>query len=93
MARYFPGCETKKHYDTEFEAQRAAAITEDYLKAEMVPYQCGPHWHITHKDPSKRRGYGMYYRCPHCKQIIKRKRIEYHKRVCPLSPHNQTEEN
>jgi hypothetical protein len=52
----------------------------------MIPYPCGRHFHITHKDPDKRRGFGMYYRCPHCKQIIKRGKIRTHRYKCKMKP-------
>lgn len=73
-------CDTKKFYDTEFEAQVAASKTSGFLGEDMVPYQCGRHWHITHSDPTKRRGVGRrHWRCPHCKKIEKRKNAAKHK--------------
>lgn len=73
-------CQTKKSYDSEFEAQRAAAITEHRLGEAFAPYQCSRHWHITHVDRQKRRGVGhRYSRCPHCKNIFSRDNIKKHK--------------
>lgn len=47
-------CSRKATYDTEFEAERAAAIKEHRYGEEMVPYRCGKHYHLTHKQVSKR---------------------------------------
>jgi len=80
-------CDTKKFYDTEFQAQRAASKTEWSLNAEMIHYPCGTHWHISHKNKSERRGYGHnYWRCPHCKQIIKKSKIDKHRFSCNMKP-------
>lgn len=73
-------CRTKRYFDTEFEATINAAKIEAKWKEEMEPYACGNHWHITHSDPSKRRGVGHdYARCPHCKKIFKRAKMNKHK--------------
>lgn len=79
-------CDTKKFYDTEFEAEIAAAKFEGVTGAMMVPYKCGRHFHITHADPDQRRGYGIYWRCPRCKQIIKRGKIKSHRIKCRMKP-------
>lgn len=79
-------CETKKFYDTEFEAEIAASKTEGVTGEEMIPYPCGRHFHITHKDPDKRRGFGMYWRCPYCKQLIKRGKRKSHRQKCTMKP-------
>lgn len=69
-------CDTKILYDTEFEATVMAAKQH---RANMVPYQCGRHWHLTHADLEKRRGFGgKHSRCPFCKQIYKRTKIMRH---------------
>lgn len=59
-------CKTKKFYDTEFEADRAAAIAEYNLKQGFKSYRCvqGKHYHICHSDPQQ-----WSKRCPHCKQL------------------------
>lgn len=73
-------CHTKRFFDTEFEATINAAKIEGKFKEEIMAYQCGTHWHITHVDPTKRRGVGSrYWRCPKCKQITKRKQESKHK--------------
>lgn len=73
-------CDTKKFYDTEFEANVHAAKTSGFTGHEMVPYRCGTHWHITHADPKKSRGVGhRHWRCPRCKQITKRRNAYKHK--------------
>lgn len=72
-------CRMKKHYDTEFEAEIAAAKLSYWWKEEYVHYPCGDHYHIAHKDPKKWRGTGhKYWRCPKCKQIMKRKNASKH---------------
>lgn len=43
-------CDRKKLYDTEFEANRAAAITETRWGEAMMSYPCGKHWHIAHVE-------------------------------------------
>lgn len=73
-------CKTKVHYDTEFEATLGANKAEYKYGEEFVPYQCGPHWHITHKDRSKSIGTGKFYaRCPNCHVIMKRSKVKKHK--------------
>ena len=73
-------CQTKVHYDTEFEAILGANKAEFKYGEEFVPYQCGKHWHITHKDPTKSIGTGKYYvRCPNCRRILKRSKMKKHK--------------
>lgn len=73
-------CETKRHFDTEFEATINAAKVTGSVGEEMVPYQCSNHWHIAHSDPQKRRGVGHnYWRCPKCKRIERRKNAKKHK--------------
>lgn len=79
-------CRTKKHYDTEFEATVAAAKSEIQFRAEMIPYSCGSHWHISHRDPSERGRYKKRYLCPHCKQIINRQKNPTHKLRCTMKP-------
>lgn len=72
-------CQTKKFYDTEFEAEVYASKTEAYSGHEMIPYQCGTHWHITHADRKLRRGVGhKFWRCPKCKQVEKRESAPKH---------------
>lgn len=72
-------CETKKYYDTEFEASVAAAKTEGITGEEYEPYLCGNHWHITHTDRSQRRGTGhKYWKCYRCQTIMpKRNRVNH----------------
>lgn len=73
-------CQTKKFFDTEFEAVINAAKIEHKWNEEMVAYACGTHWHIAHADPLKRRGVGHnHWRCPKCKKIEKRKNAPKHK--------------
>lgn len=70
-------CDTKVLYDTEFEATVAAAKH----RTDMIPYQCGRHWHLTHADPRKRLGHGgakKFRRCPSCKQIYNRRDTKAH---------------
>lgn len=70
-------CETKKFYDTEFEATIAAARHNE----DMVPYKCRRHWHITHADPTKRIGYGgggKYGRCRDCNNIFSKEGLLKH---------------
>lgn len=64
-------CNTKVFYDTEFEATIAAA-KHDTL---MEPYKCGTcsGYHLTHRFPAQRRGYGSRAkRCPNCKQLFRK---------------------
>lgn len=73
-------CDTKTLYDTEFEAEVAAAKVGHRRDEEFEHYQCGRHWHICHTDPTKRRGAGKkHWRCPSCKNIYRKKTAEKHK--------------
>lgn len=75
-------CRSKVHYDSRFEAELGALESEDKFGEEMVPYQCWPmgHWHITHKDKSKRRGLGhAFVQCDTCGKVVKRKYLVDHK--------------
>ena len=66
-------CQTKVHFDTEFEAERAASITSSNYGSEMMSYQCGPHWHITHVNPDERQGAGYRFKkCEDCGEIYKK---------------------
>lgn len=57
-------CKTKKFYDIEFEADRAAAIAEYKFKQAFKSYRCHNHYHICHVKPEE-----WSKRCPHCKQL------------------------
>ena len=72
-------CKTKVHFDTEFEAERGASFAEWRYGKEYTTYKCGPHYHITSKNPEERRGFGNNsFRCKFCGQIIKkRKKVEH----------------
>lgn len=73
-------CQTKKFYDTRFEAEIAASKTEAFLDEEFMVYPCGTHWHISHKDPEKRLGAGnKYWKCSKCRLVMKKQRIGKHK--------------
>lgn len=63
-------CQTKKFYDTEFEANRAAAIAEYNLKQEFRAYRCHTHYHICHSNPKD-----WSKRCPHCKLLMKKSTV------------------
>lgn len=79
--KMFSVCESKRYYDTEWEATIAAAHNKS---ASMEPYACGSHWHITHKDPDERQGFGgggRFLRCDNCRQLMRKK--DSHKHVCP----------
>jgi hypothetical protein len=47
-------CNRKVAYDTAFEAERKAAITEHRFGEEMEAYACGNHYHLTHKKRAER---------------------------------------
>lgn len=78
-------CDTKKLYDTEFEAVIAAQKLEDKFGEEMVPYKCWPHahYHLTHKNRKARRGVGKaFIKCEDCGRIMKRSKMDKHKGKC-----------
>lgn len=73
-------CDTKRLFDTEFEASIGVAQVEAKFGGEYTKYQCGSHWHIAHANPAHRRGAGKHYwRCPVCKQIAPRQAASKHK--------------
>lgn len=73
-------CQSKKFFDTEWEAQLAATRAEFKFGDEMKPYSCGAHWHITHADPELRRGAGhKFTKCRRCREIVKQSKISKHK--------------
>lgn len=75
----FSVCDTKVYFDTEFEAEISAAKVEAKHGGEFIPYRCGSHWHLTHKNLLERRGAGhKYWRCPKCKKIVKRGQRDKH---------------
>lgn len=86
MKKYIQGCRSKRHFDTEFEATIGAAKSEGKYRQEMIPYACGPHWHVTHKEPSMRGKHKKLYRCPHCKNIINEKKNPDHYGKCTMKP-------
>lgn len=61
-------CESKRFYDTEFEATIACAKAEGDFKAEMTVYRCGRHWHIANKNKELRSKYRTFRRsyCKYC---------------------------
>jgi len=73
-------CESKRFYDTEFEAERAASIASHDFTAPMQHYRCGTHWHIgnVHKAlRSRNRPYNRTY-CPACKIYMRPVRWRTH---------------
>lgn len=73
-------CDTKRLFDTEFEASIAVAHVEAQFGGEYTQYQCGTHWHIAHANSADRRGAGKHYwRCPVCKHITPRQAASKHK--------------
>lgn len=75
-------CQTKVHFDTEFEAERAVAIAEYRFGDELISYACGRHWHITHKDLDRRQGFGhRFKKCENCGEVVKRSEMHKHKCV------------
>lgn len=73
-------CDTKKLFDSEFEASTVAAKMSASYGTEFETYRCGRHFHITHKNPKLRRGVGHgHWRCPKCKQIARRNKAFKHK--------------
>lgn len=77
-------CETKKHFDTQFEAEVNAAKAEWKFGEEFEAYACGSHWHITHSNREQRRGVGSrFWKCRRCQAIVPRKNQLNHK--CDIS--------
>lgn len=73
-------CSSKILYDTEFEAEITAARLEG-----MVPYRCPgtAHYHLTHKEKNKRRGFGHRKgMCPKCGLIRNRHGLNKHIHKC-----------
>lgn len=53
-------CKSKVKFTTIPSIERAEKVLSKAYGEELVRYQCpyGNHWHLTHKDPSKRVGKG-----------------------------------
>lgn len=73
----FSVCSAKQHFDTEFEATRAAAIASYKYREEYIVYPCNNHWHLSHEDPHK-RGRSIVM-CHTCGEPVKRSRLKQHK--------------
>lgn len=74
-------CNSKVFYDTEFEAERAAAIVGYRRRQEFEAYQCGKHWHIAHSNPEERNKYPRLEKkdwCEVCEQPINPNRYQKH---------------
>lgn len=72
-------CQTKVHFDTNFEAERAASITSHRYGDEMMAYRCQQHYHITHVDPDKRLGYGhRFKKCDDCGEVYRLDQAKRH---------------
>ena len=77
-------CQSKAFYDTEFEATLACARWR-MDEEEMIPYRCPGtnHFHITHKERTKRVGMGFKYkRCPGCNTVLKSQNFKKHITKC-----------
>lgn len=73
-------CNSKRFYDTEWEADRAANIASYDFQAEMVSYRCGRHWHIANKQRklrSKVRPFNRTY-CEACNTYMRPSRYRTH---------------
>lgn len=73
-------CESKRFYDTEFEATIAAAKASGDFKAEMYAYRCGTHWHIANKNKQLRsrvRPFNRSY-CQACDAYMRPGRYKRH---------------
>lgn len=75
-------CDAKKFYDTEFEAEIAAAKSSHVYEAELVAYKCwyGNHWHVGNVDPTLRSKFRLFNRtyCQPCNQHMKAKTYREH---------------
>lgn len=80
MANQDDICKSKHFYDTEFEAQRAAAIAGSDFKAGLVPYRCGNHWHIANVRKELRSKYRAFNRsyCKYCDCFMRPSRYNKH---------------
>jgi hypothetical protein len=74
-------CKGKKHYDTEFEAERAASKSSFFFKSEMISYKHDKHWHIANKNKNMRGKHPKYRECYVCDVIVKTSRWSKHIRV------------
>lgn len=73
-------CDSKKLFDTEFEAEVAASKSGHSWDAVMVAYRCGNHWHIGNEDVSlrsKNRTFEPMY-CKTCRVYMKKGRWTKH---------------
>lgn len=78
-------CDSKKLYDTEFEAQRAAAISEHQFGEEFTYYKCNQHYHLTHADRNRRGSKRTkQLLCQNCNEYIERGRELTHLKYCNL---------
>lgn len=74
----FDVCSAKQHFDTEFEAIRAANIASYKYREEYMHYPCKfGHYHITHVDPMKRGR--TIVMCHTCGEPVKKSKLKQHK--------------
>lgn len=73
-------CDSKRFYDTEFEATIAAAKMSYKWDAELEPYRCGTHWHLANTDRNLRSKHRKFARmfCDVCNCYMKRGRWARH---------------
>lgn len=74
-------CDYKKLFDTQFEADRAAALASYKFGTEMVAYQCYKHYHIANANPALRNHHVKKPRvnwCEICKVVLNPKNYDKH---------------
>lgn len=74
-------CKAKAFYDTEFEAERAAAIAGHGFGAEMEAYLCprGKHYHIANKKRALRNKFAKQNTyCEPCQAWMRSSRYQKH---------------
>jgi len=75
-------CTNKLRWESEWEAQIAAAKSEYKWRKPMKIYPCGNHWHVASLLKEDRNHGGKYDWCKACQTTIRKSNMRKHRNRC-----------